>query len=106
MATLVNLVLFAAVLALHTVLAAVMTRFFRIRMKTRWGSALYALLLIPPVLVVSTLVFSGLFGIGIDLGNSAMAVGVMVGMPLALGYTIDVLYVPAPEEYDLPDTAN
>jgi hypothetical protein len=28
----------------------------------------------------------------------------MIGLPLALGFTLDVLYVPPPEEYDLPDT--
>jgi hypothetical protein len=106
MATLVNLALFAGVLAFHTLLAAVMTRFFRIRMQTRWGSTLYAALLIPPVLVISTLVFTGLLGIGVDLGNPVTAIGVMVGMPLALGYTIDMLYVPSPEEYELPDTTN
>jgi hypothetical protein len=27
----------------------------------------------------------------------------MIGLPLALGFTLDVLYIPPPEEYDLPD---
>jgi len=104
MATVVNLVLFGVVLAVHTLIAAVMVRFFRIRLKTRWGSAVYAAALIPVVLLATTLVFTGVFGIGVDLGSPAAVLGVMIGMPLTLGATIDVLYVPSPEEYELPET--
>ena len=92
MATVVNLVLFGAVLVAHTLIAAVATRFFRIRMETQWGSVLYALL------------FAGVLGIGVDLGSSATVVGVMIGLPVALGFTVDVLYMPRPDEYELPDT--
>lgn len=104
MVSVINLVLFGVVLVFHTLVAAVMTRFFRVRLKTRWGAMLYAVVLIPLVLFTTTLVFSGVLGIGINLGNPVTALGVMIGMPLALGYTIDVLYVPPPEEYDLPET--
>jgi hypothetical protein len=104
MATVVNLVLFGVVLAVHTLIAAVMVRFFRIRLKTRWGAAVYAAALIPVVLLATTLVFTGVFGIGVDLGSPAAVLGVMIGMPLTLGATIDVLYVPSPEEYELPET--
>ncbi len=106
MATVLNLVLFGGVLVLHTLVAAVSTRFFRIRMGTQWGSVLYALLVTPLLLLVSTLLFTGVLGIGVNLGNSATAVGVMIGLPLALGFTIDVLYMPTPDEYDVPDTTN
>ncbi|CQR48565.1 MULTISPECIES: hypothetical protein [Haloferax] len=105
MVSVVNLVLMGALIVLHTLIAAVMTRFFRLRLNTRWGSVLYALFLIPLVLFVSTLVFSGVFGIGVDLGSPTAALGVMIGMPLALGFTIDTLYVPPPEEYEnLPNS--
>ncbi|SDM57057.1 hypothetical protein SAMN04487949_2119 [Halogranum gelatinilyticum] len=104
MVSVINLVLLGVVIVLHTLIAAVMTRFFRIRLKTQWGSVLYAILLIPVVLFVTTLVFSGVLGIGVDLGSPAAALGIMIGMPLALGFTIDVLYIPSPDEYDLPDT--
>lgn len=104
MVSVINLVLFGVVLVFHTLVAAVMTRFFRVRLKTRWGAMLYAVVLIPLVLFTTTLVFSGVLGIGINLGSPVTALGVMIGMPLALGYTIDVLYVPPPEEYDLPET--
>jgi len=103
LSTAVNLVLLGVVLVGHTFVAAVATRFFRIRMHTQWGSVLYTLLLVPVLLFVSTLVFSGLLNIGVDLGSPAVALGVMIGLPLALGFTIDVLYMEPPEEYDLPD---
>lgn len=102
MASLVNLVLLGGIFAIHTALAAVMTRFFRLRMKTKFGAVLYALFFIPVALFVTTLVFTGVMGIGVDLGSSAAALGFMIGMPLALGFTIDVLYIPAPDEVDLP----
>ncbi|RDI72257.1 hypothetical protein [Halopelagius longus] len=105
MVSVVNLVLFGAVLVGHTLLAAVLTRFFRIRLKTQWGYVVYSLLLIPVVLVVSTLLFFGVLpiGAGLNLGVPAL-LGASVGMPLALGFAIDTLYVPPPEEYDLPET--
>jgi hypothetical protein len=83
-----------------------LTRFFRIRLKTQWGYVVYSLLLIPLVLFVTTLVFTGVLGIGVNLGDPTTALGVMIGMPLALGFAIDTLYVPPPEAYDLPDTQN
>jgi hypothetical protein len=104
MVSVLSLVLFGAVLVFHTLIAAVMTRFFRIRLNTQWGYVVYSFLLVPVVLFVSTLVFTGILSIGVDLGSPATALGVMIGMPMALGFTIDTLYVPPPEEYDLPET--
>ncbi|MFC6824153.1 hypothetical protein [Halopelagius fulvigenes] len=105
MVSVVNLVLFGAVLVGHTLLAAVLTRFFRIRLKTQWGYVVYSLLLIPVVLIVSTLVFFGVLPIGAGLNlDVPVLLGASVGMPLALGFAIDTLYVPPPEEYDLPET--
>ena len=104
MASVVELVLFGVVLIVQTLLAAVATRFFRIRMKTSWGWVVYTALLTPLLLFVVTLVTTGALGIGPDLGGPGVALAVTVGVPLALGFTIDLLYVPPPEEYDLPDT--
>ena len=104
MATVLNLLLFGVVLAAHTLGAAVMVRFFRIRLNTQVGAAVYAALVIPVVLLVSTLMFTGVLGIGLDLGSPQAVLGVMIGVPLVLGATIDLLYVPSPEEYELPDT--
>ena len=104
MVTVLNLALFAVVLAFHTVVAAVMTRYFRVRLTTEWGTVVYAVVLIPLALVVFTLVFTGVLGIGPDLGSSVAVLAVMVGVPAALGATIDVLYMKPPEQYDLPQT--
>ncbi|MGM0604376.1 MAG: hypothetical protein ACQETB_01755 [Halobacteriota archaeon] len=104
MASMLEVALFVGVLAGHTLLAAVMTRIFRIRLESTAGWVLFSAFLIPVVLFVSTLVFSGALQIGIDLGSPAVAFGVMIALPLALGFTIDVLYVPPPAEIDLPET--
>jgi hypothetical protein len=101
MVSVVSLALLGVVLVVNTLIAAVMTRFFRLRLKTRAGSVLYALLLIPVVLFVTTMLFGAV--IPGDLGV-AVLLGLWVGMPLVLGFTIDVLYVPPPEELDLPKT--
>lgn len=103
MASPLSLVLFGGVLAVHTVLAAVLTRYFRVTLHTTWGWVVYVALFVPVALVLSTLLFTGLLGIGPDLGSAATALGVSVGLPLALGVTIDVLYQPSPEEMDLPE---
>ncbi|MFC7202593.1 hypothetical protein ACFQJC_03645 [Haloferax namakaokahaiae] len=105
MVSVVSLVLMGVVILFHTLIAAVMTRFFRLRLSTQWGYIVYSLLLIPLVLFFSTLVFTGVLGIGVNLGSPAAAIGVMIGMPLVLGFTIDTLYVPPPEEYEnMPDS--
>ncbi|MFB6101902.1 MAG: hypothetical protein ABEJ73_04990 [Haloplanus sp.] len=103
MATLLDFALTGAVFVGNTFVAAVMTRFFRIQLQTRWGTVVYAALLIPLALVVTTIVAFSV-GVGVDLGSTGVVLGLMVGVPTSLGVTIDVLYVPAPEEYDLPET--
>lgn len=105
MAFLLNLVLLVGLIGLHTVASAILMRFFRIRLKTRAGWLIYSLLLPPVPLFISTLVFTGPLGIGFDLGSPSVALSILIAFPMALGFTIDVLYVPAPEEYDLPETA-
>ena len=101
MVSVVSLVLLGVVLVVNTLIAAVMTRFFRIRLDTRAGSVIYALLLIPFVLLVTTMLFGAVIPGNLEI---PVLLGLWVGLPLALGFTIDVLYVPPPEEIDLPDT--
>jgi hypothetical protein len=103
MATILDFALMAVVFAGNTVIAAVMTRFFRLQLDTRWGSVVYTALLVPVALVVTTIVAFSL-GVGVDLGSAGAVLGLMVGLPMGLGVTIDVLYVPAPDEYELPET--
>ena len=101
MASLVALVLAAVVLAAHTLIAAVLARFFRIRLDTQWGWVVYSLALIPLVLVATTLVAGAVIPPLFE--GAPLLLATFVGLPLALGFTIDLLYVPAPDEYDLPD---
>lgn len=106
MLSIIGLVLFGGVLVGHTLIAAVATRFFRLRLETQFGWVLYSLTVIPVALFISTLVFSGVLQIGPNLGSSTVVFGVMIGLPLAVGLTLDLLYVAQPDEVELPDTRN
>jgi hypothetical protein len=92
------------IVAVHTVIAAVATRFFRLRMKTQWGSLLYALLAIPVLLVISTFVVSGVLQIGGDVGSTGAALFLVVLVPMTLGFALDFLWMPHPDDVELPDT--
>ncbi|MCU4740729.1 hypothetical protein OB955_07720 [Halobacteria archaeon AArc-m2/3/4] len=92
------------IVGVHTFFAAVATRFFRLRLETQWGAAIYSLFLIPVALVASTLILSGALGLGGDLGSREMVLTVVIVLPLALGYTIDVFWMPHPDEVELPET--
>lgn len=88
--------------SLNTVVAALLTRLFRVRLNTRWGGALYTFLVVPVVLVVVTLVLGQV--LGPNLGDPATVVGVTVLLPLTLGIAIDYFWMPAPDEVEVPDT--
>ena len=89
---------------LNTGLAAVLTRIFRVRLETRWGGALYTMLLTPVVLLLVTLLVGGVYPLLPDLGSSATVVGVTVLLPLTLGVAIDYFWMPHPDEVEVPDT--
>lgn len=88
----------------NSALTALMTRFFRVRLDTRWGSLLYAVVLCPLVMLVVVFVLSGVLQLGGDLGSPALVVFVTIMLPLAVGLTFDYLWMPAPEEVEIPDT--
>ena len=90
-------------LVVHSAIVALLTRFFRVRLHTRWGGLLYALFSSPVVLLVTTLFFSGVLALGPDLGSAAAVVAVVIGVPMAVGLTFDYVWMPAPEEVDLPE---
>jgi hypothetical protein len=92
------------VVAVHTFLTAVATRFFRVRLRTGWGSAVYAAVFVPLVLVASTIVLTGGLGLGSGLGDRTVAVLIVLVLPLVLGFTIDLFWMPSPDEVELPDT--
>lgn len=105
MVSVLGLLGLAVILAVHTAIAAVLTRLLRVRLSSQWGPVVYAVLLIPVVLVISTLVLSGVLGLGTNLGDARTALFLLVAVPLALGVTIDYVWMPAPDEVELPDTA-
>lgn len=104
MVSVLALVLTAVALAVNTLVVAVLSRFFRLRLKTQWGWVVYTLIVSPVVLVALALVEGSLIP-SLFAGAAGLFLAVFVGVPLALGFTIDLLYVPPPEEYDLPETA-
>lgn len=91
----------AVILLVNTAVAALVTRFVRVRMNTQWGSALYALLLGPLALLVLTLVLGSV--LGPDLGGPASVVTVTIVVPMAVGVSFDYFWMPSPEEVDLPE---
>jgi len=102
MVSVLGLVGLLLIVVVQTAIAALLTRLFRVRLKTRWGSLLYALLVTPIVLTLTTLLLSGVIGLGADLGSRRTAIFVTIFVPLALGLTIDYVWMPTPEEVELP----
>jgi hypothetical protein len=91
------------ILFVNTAVSALATRFLRVRLNTRWGSALYVVVLIPFVLLAITMVLSGAFGIGPNLGSAVAVIGVTIVLPMSLGVTFDYVWMPSPEDVDLPE---
>lgn len=89
------------ILLVNTAIAALMTRFFRVRLHTRWGSVVYAFLLIPVVLIITTLVFGSVMGP--DLGSAGMVLSLTVVAPGSVGVAFDYFWMPSPEDVDLPE---
>ncbi len=102
MVTVVDVVGLLVILLVNGGASALLTRFFRVRLDTRWGPVVYVLLIVPVVLVVFVLVLSGVLGLGPDLGSGGLVVGLTVVLPMALGVAFDYFWMPAPEDVDLP----
>ncbi|WP_302081658.1 hypothetical protein [Salinibaculum rarum] len=92
------------ILLVNTAIAALMTRFFRVRLYTRWGSVIYTVLLIPIVLVVTTLVLGSI--LGPNLGSAGTVIALTVLMPASVGVAFDYFWMPAPDDVDLPDRSD
>jgi hypothetical protein len=93
------------ILGINTAAAALLTRFFRVRLATQWGSALYAVVITPVVLLVSVLILGGFLGLGPDLGSGLTVIVVTILLPLSVGIAFDYFWMPSPEEVDLPETS-
>ena len=94
----------AVIVGVHTLLAAVATRFLRVRLESAWGPLVYAVVLIPLLLVLSTMLLSGVLGLGPNLGDVRTVLFVLVALPTVLGVTIDYVWMPAPDDVELPET--
>jgi hypothetical protein len=101
MASVLALVGLLVLVAVNSAVAALMTRFFRVRLHTRWGSVVYAATLVPLVLLVLTMVLGTV--LGPNLGSPAAVVGITILVPMALGISFDYFWMPAPEEVELPE---
>ena len=64
MLAVINYGVFFGLVIAHTIFAAVMTRFFRLRLDTQTGWIGYSLGLLPIALFISTLVVTGGLGLG------------------------------------------
>ncbi|WP_225335409.1 hypothetical protein [Halomicrobium urmianum] len=105
MVSVVGLAGLLVIVLVNSAVTALLTRFFRVRLDTSWGSMLYALLISPVVCLILLLVLSGVLGLGENLGSRAAAVALTVLLPVAVGITFDYLWMPAPEEVELPEAA-
>ena len=103
MVTAVDALELVFLLFVHSAVAALMTRFFRVRLSTRWGGFLYSVVLCPFALLLSTLFFSGVLPLGPDLGSPGLVVMVVIVLPTVAGITFDYFWMPSPDEVDLPD---
>lgn len=102
MVSLAGAVVVAVLVGLHTLVAAVVTRLLRVQLTTRWAPVVFATAIVPVVLVASTLLVTGGLGLGPDLGSPGLALFLLVAVPLGLGLAVDYLWMPAPEDVELP----
>lgn len=91
------------IVVVNTAVAAVLARFFRLRLKTRLGAVIYTVVLVPVVYIVTTLILSGVLGFGgqgfADTGTALIVAWVL---PFTLGYSIHLFWMPPIEEVELP----
>lgn len=106
MVSLAGVLVVGILVAVHTAIAAIATRLLRVRLASAWGPVVFSLLLVPVLLVASTLVVSGGLGLGADLGGPSVALFVLVAVPMGLGLAIDYLWMPAPDEVERPEAAD
>jgi len=104
MVSVLALVGLVVVVGLNTAIAAVATRFLRIRLNTGWGTAIYVVLVVPFLLLVSTIVLTGILGLGAGLGDRTASIVVAFVIPAVVGISLDVFWMPHPDDVELPDT--
>ena len=97
---LVGLVVLVAV---NTAIAALVVRFTRFQLATRWGAVLVTLFIVPILYVGTTTFFGGFLGLGDGLFDSTGPLLMFTwGLPFGLGTSIDLFWMPAPDDVELP----
>ncbi len=94
---------FLLIIVVNTVVASVAIRFFRLRLSTDWGAVVYTAIVVPLLFAFTTILLSGFIGFGgsgLDRGTALILVWVV---PFTLAVTLDVFWLPAPEEVELPE---
>ena len=94
---------FLLIMVVNTLVAAVTIRFFRLRLTTRWGAVLYTVIFIPVIYLVTTLLLSGFVGFGGSGADRGTALILVWVIPFTLAVSLDIFWLPAPEEIDLPE---
>jgi hypothetical protein len=94
---------FLLIMVVNTLVAAVTIRFFRLRLTTRWGALLYTIIFIPLLYLVTTLLLSGFIGFGGSGADRGTALILVWVIPFTLAVSLDIFWLPAPEEIDLPE---
>lgn len=89
----------AVIVGVNTLVSALLTRLFRVRLDTAWGAGVFVVLFAP---VATTLVTILVGTVAPPIGSRTDVVVWFVLVPVALGATIDVFWMPAPDEVDLP----
>ncbi|WP_132057935.1 hypothetical protein [Halorussus amylolyticus] len=99
-----TLIGFLIIIVVNTLVAAVAIRFFRLRLSTAWGAAVYTVLFVPLIYLVTTILLSGFVGFGgegvQDTGTALILVWVL---PFTLALSLDIFWLPPPEEAGTPD---
>lgn len=104
MVGLAGMVVLVVLVSVHTLVAAVAVRLLRVRLEHRWTPVAVALVVVPMLLVASTLVVAGGLGLGPNLGSAGLAWFLLVVVPLGLGLAVDYLWMPPPEAVEMPAT--
>lgn len=103
MVSVIDVVGLLVIVGINTAVAALATRFFRVRLSTGWGSALYAVLLTPLPMLAVVLILSGGLGLGPNLGGVYTVLGLTILVPMTLGIAFDFFWMPSPDEVDVPE---
>lgn len=88
----------AVVFVLNTFVVAVLFRYFRLQLRTRWGVGVMTLLVLPVALFATTAILTGILGLGGDVGGRDTVLFVAFLSPSVIGIAIDLFLRQSPRE--------